>query len=47
MSWLPEGFDMLLAPAAALPALVPVLMPVVFVAGPVAAPIDVDPLPAA
>jgi hypothetical protein len=43
---------MLLAPAAALPALlpipvVPVLMPVVFVDVPVVSPVDVDPLPAA
>jgi hypothetical protein len=58
ISWLPEGFETLLAPAAALPALlpipvvvVPVLMPGVFVAEPVvepvAGPIGVDPLPAA
>jgi hypothetical protein len=55
MSWLPEGFETLLAPAAALPALlpipvllVPVLMPVVFVEEPVvvvplAGPIDPGP----
>jgi hypothetical protein len=53
ISWLPEGFEILLAPAAALPALllipvaVPVLMPVVFVDAPVVSPVDADPLPAA
>ena len=53
ISWLPDGFEALLAPAAALPAalpipvVAPVLMPVVFVDVPVVAPVEFDPLPAA